>query len=63
MAGSAVEHEPNFDILRQVLRPVTTERLAEIMRERSGTGEQLTLADAGLEDEVRELLKQRAPER
>lgn len=63
MAGAAVEHEPNFDILRQVLRLVTTERLAEIMRERSGTGEQLTLADAGLEDEVRELLKQRAPER
>lgn len=29
MAGAAVEHEPNFDILRQVLRPVTTERLAE----------------------------------
>jgi hypothetical protein len=52
--------EANFDVLRRALKPVPSERLAEIMRERVGSGEQLTLADAGLEDEVRELLAGRA---
>jgi len=49
----------NWDILKQLLRPVPRERMAEIVRESIGPnsqGEQLTLADAGLEDEVRNLL-------
>jgi len=51
--------EENLDILRRLLRPVSLRRMAEIVRERTGPnsqGEQLTLADAGLEDEVREIL-------
>lgn len=52
----------NWDILKKLLRPVSPERLAEIVREQTGPnslGEQLTLADAGLEDEVHELLAKR----
>jgi hypothetical protein len=52
---------PNFDILRAVLKPVSKERLEEIMRERAGTGgEQLTLAGTGLVVEVRGILERRA---
>ncbi|WP_036171627.1 hypothetical protein [Massilia sp. 9096] len=55
-------NEADFDVLRRHLRPVTLERMAEIVRERTGptsAGEQLPLADAGLEDEVRKLLAPR----
>lgn len=47
------EQRPNFDVLRKVLRAVSRERADEIMAEKTGSGEQLTLADAGLENEVR----------
>lgn len=53
----------NWNILRQLLRPVSPERMAEIVRESIGPnsqGEQLTLADAGLEEEVRDLLNRPA---
>lgn len=48
----------NFDVLRKALRPVSKARMDEIVRSRVGPAsyEQLTLADAGLEDEVRQLL-------
>jgi hypothetical protein len=48
----------NFDVLRKALRPVSKARMDEIVRSRVGptSSEQLTLADAGLEDEVRQLL-------
>jgi hypothetical protein len=55
--------KPNFDILRKVLKPVSSERLAEILRMRvspESGGEQLTIADAGLEDEVSGILERRA---
>lgn len=43
---------------RRLLRPMTLEQAIEIANRRMPTDsfEQLTLADAGLEDEVRELL-------
>lgn len=45
-------------LMRRLLRPVTAEQMNEIVRQRTtpGSFEQLTLADADLEDEVRELL-------
>ncbi len=45
--------------MRRLLRPVSAERMAEIVRQRTKTGsfEGLTLADAGLEDEFRELIR------
>jgi len=52
----------NWNILKMLLRPVSSERMAEIGREQTGPnslGEQLTLADAGLEDEVHEILAKR----
>jgi hypothetical protein len=47
--------------MQRVLRPVSAERMAEIVRQRTtpGSCEQLTLADAGLEDEVREVIRRR----
>jgi len=57
--------EKKFDILRRLLRPVSPKRMAEIVREQTGPesqGEQLTLADAGLEDEVREMSARRCRE-
>lgn len=51
-------NEQTLATMRRLLRPASAERMAEIVRQRTmpGTCEQLTLADAGLEDEVRELL-------
>lgn len=45
-------------LMRRLLRPVTAEQMDEIARQRTtlGSFEQLTLADADLEDEVRDLL-------
>jgi hypothetical protein len=54
--GAMTEKQPDFEILRRVLRPVSPERAVEILHERVGSDEQLTLADAGLENEVREIL-------
>lgn len=52
-------NEQSLTIMRRLLRPVSKERLAEIVRARTtpGSYEQLTLADAGLEEEVHELLR------
>jgi hypothetical protein len=52
-------------IMRRLLRPVSAEQMAEIARQRTmpGSCEQLTLADAGLEDEVRELIRRRKSRR
>jgi hypothetical protein len=51
--------EKSLAIMQRVLRPVSAERMAEIVRQRTtpGSCEQLTLADAGLEGEVRELIR------
>lgn len=51
-------NQKSLDIMRRLLKPVSNERIAEVTRQRvGGVGrEQLTLADAGLEDEVREFL-------
>lgn len=48
-----------LNIMRKLLRPTSSEEQAEIARRRTtpDSFEQLTLADAGLEDEVRELLR------
>lgn len=49
---------PNLALLKKVLRPVSRERADEIARAVVGPGahEQVTLEDAGLADEVRQLL-------
>ena len=55
--------ETSIDIIRKLLRPATTKEIASIVRARTGAasgGEQLTLADAGLEEEVREMLERGA---
>lgn len=51
--------EQTLAIMQRLLRPVSAEQMAEIVLQRttSGSCEQLTLADAGLEDKVRELLR------
>ena len=52
--------------MRRLLRPVSAEQMAEmVLRERTthGSCEQLTLADAGPEDEVRELIRRRESRR
>ena len=44
--------------MRRLLRPLTPDEIYAIVRARIGaqsSGEQLTLADAGLEDEVRKI--------
>ena len=47
-----------LDVLIKLLKPATKEEMAEIVRARTGNsgGEQLSLADAGLEQEVRLLI-------
>lgn len=52
-------NEKSIAIMRRLLRPVSPEQQAEIARQHTtpGSCEQLTLADAGLEDEVRELIR------
>ena len=47
--------------MQRLLRPVSAEQMAAIVRQCTtpGSHEQLTLADAGLEDEVRELIRRR----
>jgi hypothetical protein len=52
-------NEQTLAIMRRLLRPVSAEQMAETVRQCTtpGSCEQLTLADAGLEDEVRELLR------
>ena len=51
--------------MQRLLRPVSAEQMAEIVRQCTtpGSREQLTLADAGLEDEVRELIRRRKSQR
>ena len=51
----------NFGVLRKLLRPLSEAEVATLGRARTkgSMGEQLSLADAGLEDEVRELLARR----
>lgn len=52
-------NERSLEIMRRLLRPATADEIAALVRVRTGheSGcEQLTLADAGLEDEVREIL-------
>jgi hypothetical protein len=58
-------NEQTLAIMRRLLRPVSAEQMAEIVRQRTthGSFEQLTLADAGLEDEVRELIHRRKSRR
>jgi hypothetical protein len=50
-----------LELLRKVLKPVSKGRAEEIVRTlaRPGGHEQLTLEDAGLVDEVREVLARR----
>jgi hypothetical protein len=45
-----------LEIMKKVLKPVSKERVAEIVRSRTSSGgfEQLTLQDAGVEKEVRQ---------
>ena len=52
-----------LEILVKLLKPATKEEIEEIVRARTGNsgGEQLTLADAGLEEEVRLLIGQQKP--
>lgn len=51
--------------MRRLLRPVSAKQVAELARQRTTPGScvQLTLADAGLEDEVRELIRRRKSRR
>lgn len=59
-------NERALAIMRRLLRPVSAEQMAEmVLRERTthGSCEQLTLADAGPEDEVRELIRRRESRR
>lgn len=48
----------NLELMRRLLRPATNTEIDAVVRSRVGDGacEMLTLADAGVEDEVRELL-------
>ena len=58
-------NEQSLAIMRRLLRPASAEQQAEITRQRTtpSSCEQLTLADAGLEDEVRELIRRRKSQR
>lgn len=53
--------QESLDIMQKLLKPASTERMAAVARARtrSTQGEQLTLADAGLEDEVRGFVARR----
>lgn len=52
----------DIDIVRKLLRPLSEAEVAALVRFRTAgsKGEQLSLADTGLEDEVHELLAGRA---
>jgi hypothetical protein len=52
----------NFDVLRALLRPLSEEEIRALVRAQTGGGggERLTLADAGLEEEVRGFLAEKA---
>lgn len=54
-------NQKSLDIMKRLLTPTSRERMEELARRRSGPSgyEQLTLADAGLEDEVRLLIASR----
>lgn len=54
-------NQKSLDIMRKLLKPASPEQIANIVRTRTNPNshEQLTLADAGLEEEVRRLLPQR----
>lgn len=57
--------EKSIEIMRRLLLPITLDQANEIARQRVGAdsgGEQLTLGDAGLEDEVRALRAERGAE-
>jgi hypothetical protein len=58
-------NEQTLATMRQLLRPASAEQQAEIARQCTTPGgcEQLTLAGAGLEDEVRELIRRRKSSR
>ena len=51
----------NLEVLIKLLKPVSKEKMEEIVRSRTGDtgGEQLTLADAGLTEEFRILIAQK----
>jgi hypothetical protein len=57
--------EQTLAIMWRLLRPASSEQQAEIVRECTtpGSCEQLTLADAGLEGGVRELIRRRKSRR
>jgi hypothetical protein len=57
--------EQTLAIMRRLLLPASPEQQAEIVRQckTPGSCEQLTLADAGLEDEVLELIRRRKSSR
>jgi len=52
-------NEQTLAIMRRLLRPASAEQMAEIVRQCTtpGSCEQLTLAEAGLENEVRKLIR------
>lgn len=54
-------NEQTLVIMRRLLRPASAKKMAESVRQSTtpGSCEQLTLADAGLEDEVREVIRRR----
>lgn len=58
-------NEQTLATLRRLLRQASPEQQAEIVRQHTmpGSCEQLTLVDAGLEDEVRELVRRRKTRR
>ena len=58
-------NEKSIAIMQRLLRPVSAEQMAEIVRQCTTprSREQLTVADAGREDEVRELIRRRQSQR
>ena len=53
--------QQNLEVSIKLLKPVSKEKMEEIVRSSTGNtgGEQLTLADAGLVEEVRILIAER----
>ena len=51
----------SLEIMKRLLRPVTADEMAAVVRRRVGdtSCEMLTLADAGVEEEVREIFEQK----
>lgn len=54
-------NQKSLDIMRKLLKPASNEQMAKVARACTSptSHEQLTLADAGLEDEVRALIARR----